>query len=235
MKTILLLAFGLGLTACGGPGETAPPTVTPSKPVAKTCAAPTPGTFGAVALKNKTKRDIDLQATDDLLITAMSDTGCFTLIERDKIELLVNEMKLCDPTANPDSGYFDCPSFAQKGKLLGLTDLVVGDVVMLEPNVRGADLHAKLPWIGGLSVQQSYAAVAVSLRVLHVENGKIRASTNVSAVVPSTDAGLDVSTRAFDLGAAAHSHTPMGQALEAMITDGVTRLQGTVTPLETAN
>jgi curli biogenesis system outer membrane secretion channel CsgG len=220
------LAAGHVAACGGGSGRTTPPIIAraPTPAEARICENQIAGVYGVTALKNKTKADADLTATDDLLATAMSGSGCFTVAERDKVDLLISEMKLCDPDANADSAYFNCGSFAQKGKLLGLSDLVVGDVVMIEPNVRGTDVHTTLPWIGGVSFDQSYAAVAVSLRVLHVEDGKVRTSLNVSALVPSQTAGLDLAVKSFSLGAAVNSKTPMGQALEAMITDGVRRL-----------
>ena len=224
-KTLVPAFLYLALFGCGGAtADAPPPTIAPKPARARLCSAPMPGVFGAFPLKNKTRRDVDVQATDDLLITAMVDTGCFTLAERDKVDVLINEMKLCD-TDNPDHDFFDCKTFAQKGKLLGVTDMMLGDVILAEPSVRGAEIHARVPWIGGLSMNQSYAAVAVSLRLVHVETGKVLASTNVSAVVPSIDAGIDVSGKSFNLGATAHSHTPMGQALGSMIDEGVRRLQ----------
>jgi curli biogenesis system outer membrane secretion channel CsgG len=188
------------------------------------CAAPGPGTYGVVPLENKTRRELVLDGTDDLLTTAMSDSGCFTLIERDKLSLLIEEMRLCEET-NPDREFLKCDSFAKKGNLLGLSDLLVGDVIYYEPNASGSAISVAVPWIGSVSLDQNYAALAVSLRLLRVEDATVRTSTNVSALVPSSNAGVSADTPRFDFGATAHSSTPLGKALQDMIDEGVRRIQ----------
>jgi curli biogenesis system outer membrane secretion channel CsgG len=183
-----------------------------------------PGAVGVFPLKNKTNARVELDGSDDLLMTEMADSGCFTLVERDRLSVLVDEMKLCSDE-NPDKEFMDCSTFARKGHLIGMKTAVLGDLAFFEPDVKGADLALKLPGIGGIEAGTSYSALAINLRAVEVETGEARASVMVHAVVRADQAGLDLSTGPFTLRAQARESTPMGVALQGMLRDGVRQLK----------
>jgi curli biogenesis system outer membrane secretion channel CsgG len=209
------------LQACAG-SQPGPPDHLP--PPARQCSSALAGAVGVFPLKNKTNSQVELDGSDDLLMTEMADSGCFTLVERDRLSVLVDEMKLCDD-ANPDKAFMDCSTFAKKGHLLGMKTAVLGDLAFFEPNVKGADLALKLPGIGGIDAGTSYSALAINLRAVDVETGEARASVMVHALVRADEAGINLSTGPFTLRAQARERTPMGEALQGMLRDGVRRLK----------
>lgn len=217
--TLLPLLFALG---CGGGGSSPPPQtpVAPDTLVGPICTAQHPGVFGARAFSNKTKADIDLAGTDDLVMTAMQESGCFTVAERDKVDLLIEEMSRCNDD-NPDKQYYACDGFAKKGQLYGVTDFVFGDVVLFEPKIKGVELAVKLPGVGGIDVGRTYSALAINVRVVDVATGKVLASKIVSAVLPDDQGGFGVSGGTFALKAAAYDRHPAGQALQGMIAGAI--------------
>ncbi len=210
----------VGATACGG-SETPPP-ASPVQERPALCSAPLPGTLGATPLKNDTSTQVDLAGSDDLLMAAMDRSGCFTLVEREQIAILIEEIRLCDDGPNKD--FFDCSSFAKKGKLLGLKTLVTGSLTFFEPRVKGADLSVKLPGIGGVEAGREYAAMRITLRAVDFETAKIVTTAEATALVPSDQAGLELSGGGFGFRAAAFSKTPFGDALSGMIEDAVEKL-----------
>jgi len=218
----MLISLAALTVACANSGETKVDAA-PARP--RVCDGALPSTYGVMPLKNKTSKNIELTGTDDVITTAMSDSRCFTLVERDKVSLLIEEMKLCSDK-NPDVEYFKCDSFAKKGNLLGVRRMVVGDVIHFEESVKGADIVAKLPGIGGAEAGVSYSFVALSIRVLDTESGTVLASTDVHAMVPADKAGVSLSSgpAGGNLKLLAASRTPMGDALNAMIWEAVKRL-----------
>lgn len=212
------LAQGCGATT----GE---PKIETAASAPRACATAGPGVYGVKPLGNKSGKTLDLGGSDDLLLHEMQQSGCFTLVERDKLTVLVEEMRLCDE-ANPDKSYFDCSSFAKKGKPLGVTHMVVGDVVIAEPNIKGAQLAVKIPGLGGVELGRSYSAIAIEVRVLDVESGKLVKSSLVHAEVPADSAGVSWSSAAgLRLEASVHSSTPFGKALQSMFGQSVKQLR----------
>lgn len=223
MKQLLPYVAFAAAMACG---PAAPPAEAPqpaAKP-ARSCAAALPGTVAVLPLKNKTQAKVELSGTDDLVSTALLDSGCFTVLERDQMAVLIEEMRFCDENS-PNRPYFDCGSFAKKGRLLGATIMILGDLAFYEANVKGADLSVKLPGIGGIDAGRSYAALAINLRAVEVETGRVRHSSMVHAVVPADRVGAELSAGGFELRAAATSRTPMGEALQGMIQQAVSQLR----------
>jgi curli biogenesis system outer membrane secretion channel CsgG len=224
MNKTPLFALAAALTACGqAPPEDARKPEGP--PVAALvphlCDTALPGVYAARPFSNKTKATtLDLGGTDDLVMTAMTESGCFNVAERDKVDLLVEEMKRCaDDSA--DKQYFACDGFAKKGHLLGITYFAFGDVVLYEEKIKGVDLGLKIPGLGGIEASRSYFALSINVRFVDVETGKVASSKVVNAVVPDDQAGVDLSKGGFSLKAAAYSHTPAGKALQGMIADAI--------------
>jgi curli biogenesis system outer membrane secretion channel CsgG len=218
-----LLAAWVWCVGCGGATGGPKPVDVPVtvQTTERSCSAPLPGAIGVAPLKNDTKATVDLGGTDDLLMSAMSGSGCFDVVERDRLDLLVSEMRLC-----LDQGeWFDQTTCAKKGKLLGVSTLVVGSLTMFERDIQGADLALKIPGIGGVTAGRSYAAMQISLRAVDVETGRVRASTEVHAAVPSDEAGVDVAASGFTLRVAASSRTPTGDAVRSMLHSATKQLR----------
>ena len=225
LHVVGLVGLGLALSCKAGEGGVAVKEPAPPVAAAQCASGPVAGTFGVVPLRNKTKRELSLDGSDDLVMAALSGTGCFTLVERAQISALIGELKLC-ADSNPDKIYFDCKgSFAKQGKILGVSRFVLGDVDAFEPDVKGADLALKVPGLPGIEAGRSYAALTLNLRVVDVESGNVLASEIVHATVPADKAGLSASTGGLDLSVAVKNKTPFGEALDTVLRAGVGRLQ----------
>jgi len=221
---VCTLALALLAPACGGGRPKPAEVVDNGARTQKLCEAPGKGVYAVRPLGNKSGAKLELAGTEDLLMNEMHHTGCFTLLERDKLAVLIEEMKLCDDT-NPDKAFFDCPSFAEKGKLLGASHMVVGDVILVEPNVSGSELKLKLPGVGELAAGETYGAVALQLRVLDVETGKVGKTTVTHAVLPSSQAGLGVEQGPIEMKAMFSASTPMADALQTMLASAVAEIR----------
>ncbi len=229
-RFLVLAALAASSVGVGCNGSTPPPaSVEAATPlVPRICTSPKAGVFGVKPLGNKTKQPTPTDGTDEVLIAAMTDSGCFTIAERDRLQILIEEIGRCDPE-NADAKFFDCKSFAKKGHLYGITHFVFGDVTMMESDVKGTELSLKLPGIGGIEAGRSYGALGLSLRVIEVETGKVVATAVVNAVVPSDKGGLSLPAGGgFDLKAAAHERTPLGRAIQDMLAEATKRLAAAI-------
>ena len=194
--------------------------------VSKSCSATQPRVFAARPFGNKTKAAVELGGTEDLVMTAMTESGCYKVAERDQVDILIEEMKRCSDD-NPDKQYFKCDDFAKKGKLMGVTHFVFGDLILYEPKIKGAELGAKIPGLGGLEVGRTYGALQVSMRLVEVETGKVVTSKVVNAIVKDDEGGIDASAHGFSLKAKAYEKTPAGNALRDMIASAIQHFAAT--------
>lgn len=215
-------ALVIGVTGCGGASGANTEIQSVPEQTLK-CDAAIDGAIGVVPLKNKTEASVNLAGTDDFIMTSMTTSGCFQVLERDQLQLLIEEMRLCSQD-NPDVEYFDCGSFAKKGQLLGAKSLVVGNLVYFTPGAKGAEVKLKIPGIGGIEAGRDYTALALNLRAVDVETAKVQASVDVHAIVPTDEAGASVSLGGFELGATAKSTTPLGRSLSDMLHEAVRKL-----------
>lgn len=221
---VLALAPALLLAAtnsqrCGG-------TIVEPAPVRdKLCSTPLPGTHAVIPFANPNHFDVDLGGTEELLMNQMQTTGCFTLLERDQLQVLLAELSLCSDK-NPDKDAFDCDSFATRGKLLGVTNYVMGSLVVMEEDIRGAELALKVKDVGGIEAKRSYDALGVTMRVVDVETGKIDATTTVHAVVRSRRGGFSANKGPVKVSAIAKDKTATGRALDDMFWSAACRLGG---------
>ncbi|HSC86126.1 MAG TPA: CsgG/HfaB family protein [Polyangiaceae bacterium] len=214
----------LALTALAcGPTIVPPAPPEPTAAPARLCEQPQPGTFGVFPLLDSTKAKLELDGADTLFEAKLHDTGCFELLERKQLKALIEEIKRCEPN-NPEREYFDCSTAAQKGNLRGLTRRVTGEIVFFEPDVAGADLQLKLPYVKGIEISRKYAALSLVAKVIDVESGTELATATVHAVVPSDEAGIAVQAGSFDLAASVHDKTPFGQSLDVMLADATSQL-----------
>ncbi len=149
------------------------------------------------------------------------------MLERARLELLLNEIKLCADD-NPDRSFFRCDAFAKKGKILGVQRMVLPEVSFFEPEVKRSELEVKLPGLNlaGVELAQSYAAITLSVKVVNVETAEIDQQVIVHALVPSSKAGVTLGASGVALGAMMSQRTPMGIALQQMLVDASRRLSG---------
>jgi curli biogenesis system outer membrane secretion channel CsgG len=106
---------------------------------------------------------------DELLAVELTKDPCITLVERARLQPIIDEIAHCDAD-NPDRDQFDCSTFAPSGKLLGVQYMVFGDLVMYEPENN---------------------AIGVAMRAISVETGKVVGGETINSITPNVDAKLD--------------------------------------------
>jgi curli biogenesis system outer membrane secretion channel CsgG len=166
-----------------------------------------------VPFHDKTGKSLDVTGLDELLAVELSRDPCVTLLERQRLQPVLDELSYCDP-GNPDRAQFDCSTFAENGKLLGVNDMVFADVVAYEPSIGGAALAEKAGR-HDLDANGTYGAVVLAVRVVDVETGKVTTADTVSAILPGGQAVFD--GRHLHADAAASSAT--GHAFHQMLID----------------
>ncbi|MBI2915281.1 MAG: hypothetical protein HYY07_00305, partial [Elusimicrobia bacterium] len=117
---------------------------------------------GVVDFENKTAYGQSRlgQAASDILITELVKTGKFIVVEREKVNKLLEEQKL------GLTGAIDANTAAQMGKILGLNAIVTGAISNFGVRTTGSD------YLITQSKRQE-AACTVDIRVVDAETGQI--------------------------------------------------------------
>lgn len=117
---------------------------------------------GVIDFENKTAYGQSRlgQAASDILITELVKTGKFIVIERDKMNKLLEEQKL------GLTGAIDANTVAQMGKILGLNAIVTGAISNFGVRTTGSD------YLIAQSKRQE-ATCTVDIRVVDAETGQI--------------------------------------------------------------
>ena len=117
---------------------------------------------GVVHFENKTAYGQQRlgQAATDILITELVKTGKFIVVERDKMDQLLQEQKL------GLSGAIDSNTAAQMGKILGLSAIVTGSISNFGVQTTGSDYLLT-------QTKRQEATCSVDIRVVDAETGQI--------------------------------------------------------------
>lgn len=156
---------------------------------------------GVVDFENKTAYGQNRlgQAASDILITEMVKTGKFIVIERDKMNKLLDEQKL------GVSGAIDPNTVAKMGKILGLNAIITGAISNFGTRTTGSD------YLIAQSKRQE-ATCTVDIRVVDVENGQVLYADSGKGVSKVSSGG------AFGLGTkGGYAESMEGDALRAAI------------------
>ncbi|MFH0948673.1 MAG: CsgG/HfaB family protein [Elusimicrobiota bacterium] len=99
-------------------------------------------------------------AASDVLLTELGKSDKFILVERAKLDKVMEEQKL------QTTGMIDSNTVAQMGKILGLDAIVVGSISQFGVKTGGSDYFVT-------QSKQQVAECTVDIRVIEVETGKI--------------------------------------------------------------
>jgi curli biogenesis system outer membrane secretion channel CsgG len=157
--------------------------------------------IGVVEFENKTAYGQNRlgQAASDILITELVKSGKFIVVERDKINKIMEEQKF------QQSGIVDTQTAVKLGQILGLEAIVVGAVTEFGVKKEGSD------YLLAQSKQQ-VAEVSVDIRVIDVQTGQI--------ILADSGKGITKSKKASFLGMGTkggYDETLEGEALRAAI------------------
>jgi curli biogenesis system outer membrane secretion channel CsgG len=145
-----------------------------------------------------------------LLSNELAATGSFSVVERDKIQQVLEEQNLMA------SGRAELSDAAQLGKLTGAKYLVMGTVSAYEEDVKkdGGGLS-----FGGISVGGKSAAayVAIDIRVVDTTTGRIEYVRTIEGSSKSKGSSLGVSKWGVGGSFASEQNTPAGKAVRAAV------------------
>ena len=200
---ILLMAVGLAsLAACSAGHKTRMTQTISANETEKTDSRYTgpKRRVGVVDFENKTAYGGRLgSAASDILITELTKTGKFIVVERDKIDKLMAEQKL------GMSGAIDPSTAAKMGKILGLNAIVTGSISQFGVATTGSDYLL-------VQTKKQVADATVDIRVVDTETGQVLyADSGEGKSTSSNGQVLGMGTRG------GYNETIEGEALRAAI------------------
>ena len=146
-----------------------------------------------------------------MLTNELANTKAFSMVERNKLEAVIQEQNLAASGRVADKG-------AEIGKLIGAQYLVDATVSAFEHNVQntGGGLS-----FGGISVggKKDEAYMAVDLRIIDSTTGEIAYNRTVEARSGGMGISLGIFKGGFGGNLANESKTPAGKAIRAVIVE----------------
>jgi curli biogenesis system outer membrane secretion channel CsgG len=145
-----------------------------------------------------------------MLTNELAGTGKFKVVERTKLEKVLDEQDLAD------SGRISKSTGAKIGKLTGAQYLVFATVSAFDQQSRGTGggLSFKGISVGG---KKEDAYIAVDLRVVDTTTGEISYSRTIEARAASYGISGGLSRGGFSGGLSKYENTPTGKAIRAVI------------------
>lgn len=214
MKTRVLAAAVLCLAAACAPRESvrrdSPMTATETEKEASKYVGPK-RRIGVVDFENKTSYGQRLgTAASDILVTELAKTGRFVVVERDKLNKLLDEQKL------QSSGVIDPKTVVQVGKVLGLNAIVTGAVSEFGVKTEGSEYLL-------VQSKRQTAEVTVDIRLVDAETGQVvYADSGKGTAKSGKGSVLGLGTRG------GYDETLEGKALRAAIVEFTDNIVGQV-------
>ncbi len=174
--------------------------------------------------------NVDLgKQVSDMLVDELVNDGTFRVIERKRIDVLMNEQSFshserADPSAK---------SLVKLGRALGVKYLIVGSVTRfgLENSSRsfGASFGVSMLRVGNVNRTEGKGTVAITARIIDVESGEILVSAKGEGM--SKRKGVQLEARpggapaaTINLTSSDFQVTVMGEATEAAIKSTAAKL-----------
>lgn len=147
-----------------------------------------------------------------MLSNELSSTGSFRIVERAKLERVLEEQNLAA------SGRVKSGTGAKIGELTGAQYLVMGTVTSYEENVAstGGGLSFKGISLGG---KKSDAYIAVDIRVVNATTGEVDFSRTVEGRTSGGGISVGVFRGGFGGSLANEKNTPAGKAIRAVLVE----------------
>lgn len=147
-----------------------------------------------------------------MLSNELSSTGSFRVVERAKLENVLEEQNLAA------SGRVRSGTGASIGKLTGAEYLVMGTVTSYEENTAstGGGVSFKGISLGG---KKSEAYIAVDIRVVNATTGEVDFSRTVEGRTSGGGVSVGVFRGGFGGNLASEKNTPAGKAIRAVLVE----------------
>lgn len=184
-----------------------------------------------------TDQDIG-KGISDLLISQLLDGGQYRLIERSALEKVVAEQNF----SNSDRA--DSATAAKIGGLLGVDDIIVGDITTFGNDDKhigagggGGTWYGK-GGVGALGINKNKTIVEITARIVNVNTGEILASVKGHGETQKSGLGIGGAGSsgwgrggggAIDMGSSNFKESQIGKAVTLAVTDLATNLNAKAT------
>ena len=154
------------------------------------------------------------EGMSDMLVSALVDTGRFTVLEREALQDILEEQKLAE------EGKVSAQTAAQAGKLLGAQILIRGAITEFSHKKSGTGGQIKIKGftIGGT---KEVAHVAVDVRMYDTTSGEVLTSKPVEGGAETRALKVGVVYKDLAFGAGGFEKTPLGKATREVINEAV--------------
>jgi curli biogenesis system outer membrane secretion channel CsgG len=177
---------------------------------AVTTTVPTPsGNTSVISLDLQQPTEFGTGLTD-MLVTALVDSKRFVVLERQNLEDVNRERALNDDPA-------------KAGKTLGAQVIIRGAVTELSFKRSGGGANLVSEVIDG-TVVRSVATVAIDLKIVDVESGRVLDAVRAEGRVGSSLTALNLKKDDLKFGVASFENGPLGRAVRSAINDGIRKI-----------
>lgn len=156
----------------------------------------------------------------EMMVTALSETKKYTLIEREKLDAVLQEQRL------GASGAVTAQTAAKIGRLLGAQYIVTGSITefgVKDSKIGVGGLEKVLPFGGGAKVSKNTARAAIDVRAIDTTSAQIVAAAKGEGSKSSAEISGDLSIApSFDFGKEGFDETILGKAARKAV-DSVVR------------
>jgi len=142
----------------------------------------------------------------DMLMDSLFNTNRFVVLERERLDEVTAEQDLSN------SSRFRKDTAVPLGAMEGAQLLVRGSVTEFEPNCKGGSV---------IVASSKQACIAINLRIIDAETGRVVNATTVQGSSSSGSVGLIFTQTALPIGLGAYSKTPMEAAMRNCIETAV--------------
>ncbi len=153
----------------------------------------------------------------EMMVTALSDTKKYTLIERSKLDAVLEEQKL------GASGAVTAQTAAKIGRLLGAQYIITGSVTefgIKDSKIGVGGLEKVLPFGGGAKMSKTKARVVIDVRAIDATSAQITAAAKGEGEKSSAEFSGNVSIApSFDFGKEGFDETILGKAARKAVDD----------------
>jgi len=154
------------------------------------------------------------EGMSDMLVSALVETGRFTVLEREALQDILEEQRLAE------EGRVSAQTAAQAGKLLGAQILIRGAITEFSHKKSGTGGQIKIKGftIGGT---KEVAHVAVDVRMYDTTSGEVLTSKPVEGGAETRALKVGVVYQDLAFGAGGFEKTPLGKATREVIKEAV--------------
>ncbi len=153
----------------------------------------------------------------EMMVTALSETKKYTLIERAKLEKVMDEQRL------GASGAVTAQTAAKIGRLLGAQYIITGAITefgVKDSKIGVGGLEKVLPFGGGAKVSKNTARVVIDVRAIDTTSAQIVASARGEGKKSSAEFSGNLSIApSFDFGKDGFDETIIGKAARKAVDD----------------